>query len=317
MCIRDRPGGLVSYWLPVGQLAEREAKSIVAAFCAAFPDCSLWEGTPIDWILLGSRDASARLDEAAIRRPWTQPERAGRLRGIGIETPEQLAALFLADADYLLAWSNDVPPLVDNWPRRAPRWHAAEKTMARHYQPLMDGSAARERFAHSRFVGQLWPASLREASLPYFRIQQTAREYMLEPRNPLRMYELHRLLTETELETLPLWLLASDDDKQRIVDRVRGRDASAQETIAYHLGARALAHRDYGAAVEQFDRSGNSFPAARKLALYALAMAGRVGEAAERTQEARWSADAEPSDRSYWSFMTGTFGLRSPLDPTL
>jgi hypothetical protein len=129
------------------------------------------------------------------------------------------------------------------------------------------------------------------------------------------MRELHRLLTATELETLPLWLVDSDEDKQRIVDRVRSADPSEQRVIAYHRGARALAGRDYAAAVEQFDRSGDAFPEGPQLALYALAMAGRLGEVGERTRDTRWSSGAQPGDRSYWSFFSGTFGIRPPVAP--
>jgi spermidine synthase len=133
---RLRPGGLVSYWLPVGQLAEREAKSIVAAFCAAFPDCSLWEGTPIDWIpaRIARRVGAARrggdppaLDAAGARgAPARDRYRdAGAARG---SLPRRCR---------LSSWRGRTTSRRSSttWPRRAPRWHAAEKTMARHYQP--------------------------------------------------------------------------------------------------------------------------------------------------------------------------------------
>jgi spermidine synthase len=315
---RLRRGGIASYWLPVGQLAESEAQAITAAFCGAFPDCSLWEGTPIDWILIGSRDASDRLTEEEISRAWSQPERRERLRAMAVEKPEQLAALFLADADFLIAWSNEVPLLVDNWPQRAPRWRLSWNEPPGGYAAIMDDTAARERFARSRVVARLWPASLREASLPYFRIEAIARQSLLAPDAPLRMYDLHRLLTQTDLQTLPLWLVNSDADKQRIAARASDADASAQGVVAYHLGARALGQRDYAAAAEQFDRSASSYPEkAPQLALYALAIGGRLDEVDDRARDERWSVGARPSDRSYWSFMTETFGIQPPLDPAL
>src|SRR6185436_15648917 len=35
-------GGLASYWLPAPQFKPQGARAVTRAFCAAFPDCTLW-----------------------------------------------------------------------------------------------------------------------------------------------------------------------------------------------------------------------------------------------------------------------------------
>jgi predicted membrane-bound spermidine synthase len=298
-------GGLVSYWLPVMQMLPDEAKAITGAFCAAFPDCSLWEGTPRDWIMLGSRDARGPIPEEVIRLPWTQPRRLARLRIIGIERAEQLAALFLADAATLAPWIGDVPPLVDDRPHRAPRLHVWRRP-PREFAELTDTSAARRRFAESAFVARLWPEPLRRSSLVYFDYEQIARESLLSGTLPRPIGSLHRVLESTSLETLPLWLVGSDADRQAILDGL-APGAPLVLDAEWHLAMRALAGRDYALAAERLSRLPRGTPPLRDYYwLYALCMAGRVEEARE---EALRLPSPGTAPEFYWPFMRATFGV--------
>jgi len=101
--------GIATYWLPVYQLDANEAKSLVAAFCGAFENCSAWSGGGGEWILAGSRHASVGAD--ALVRPIVNPS-------IAIEAPQQLAETFLADAKQLHAFAADAKPLSDDFPLR-------------------------------------------------------------------------------------------------------------------------------------------------------------------------------------------------------
>lgn len=118
--VRDRltDRGIASYWLPVHQLTEPDAKTIVAAFCAVFDDCSLWLGSANDWLLIGTRrGASLRFDKpehsllnvAALRDD---------LEDLDLREDSAMAALFVGDARYLRDFSQSIPPLSDNWPQR-------------------------------------------------------------------------------------------------------------------------------------------------------------------------------------------------------
>ena len=48
--------GIATYWLPVGRPDPgTNVNAIVAAFCEVFTDCSLWNATPYDLMLAGTR----------------------------------------------------------------------------------------------------------------------------------------------------------------------------------------------------------------------------------------------------------------------
>jgi hypothetical protein len=115
---RLRPGGVASYWPPVHALHDDDTKAIIAAFCSAFSDCTLWSGAGLDWILVGTRGARGPASEAEFAAQWSDPKVAAELRDRGLEDPSQLAALFLAGTDDLLRWSAAVEPVTDDHPRR-------------------------------------------------------------------------------------------------------------------------------------------------------------------------------------------------------
>src|SRR5256885_17043253 len=84
---RLAPGGLASYWLPVHQLEPSGARAVVAAFCDAFADCTLWAGSKYHWILLGGRGFEYRPDARHFVRLWRGPARAGAAPARGAGEP--------------------------------------------------------------------------------------------------------------------------------------------------------------------------------------------------------------------------------------
>lgn len=49
-------GGIASSVVAAGGGArEYDVRSIISSFCAVFQDCSLWNGTVFDWMLVGTR----------------------------------------------------------------------------------------------------------------------------------------------------------------------------------------------------------------------------------------------------------------------
>jgi hypothetical protein len=132
---RDRlaPGGMVTYWLPVHSLLERDSKAIIRAFCDVFTHCSLWGGAGWDWILVGMRELRGPVTEERFARQWRDPVVGPDLRSLGIERPEQLGALFMADAGDLREMARDVPPLSDDYPRRLSiRYEVGPESLAAH-----------------------------------------------------------------------------------------------------------------------------------------------------------------------------------------
>ena len=137
-----------------------------------------------------------------------------------------------------------------------------------------------------------------------------SRAGLTTPRGGLarRFRELHRILTETDLQTLPLWQVGVERNALRVVDRLLAR-GSPPEPHAHLLGARALANRDFEGAAHHFARADG--PDDAYLAVYSLAMAGRVDDA-QRIARKRLRRNGE--HEAWWTWMAETFGLASPGD---
>jgi spermidine synthase len=313
--IRDRleEGGIASYWLPVHSLLPRDSEAIVRAFCGVFEDCTLWDASSLNWILLGSRGATGPVTEEHFARQWADPRVGRDLRIIGFERPEQLGAIFLGDAESLLARTAAALPLDDDHPGRLSETFARTAEMPAAYRDWLDIDRARERFAESPLVARLWPSALREATLPWFEWQRVLTRSLLgqlgAPAEELP--ELHRILTRSELRTLPLWYLGTDADDERAADAAlaKGKRGPALE---YHQGARALAARDWESAARHFEGARALGAGNRELLyyrVYALAMAGRRDEALRFARETGIPDPGESGDAAFARFATRELGI--------
>jgi predicted membrane-bound spermidine synthase len=309
-------GGITTYWLPVGRPDPgTNVHAIVRAFCDVFDDCSLWNATPFDLMLVGSRGAGPVSEEEFVR-PWTLPELRSRFAEVGLELPQQIGATFLGDSAYLRELTASAPPLVDNHPHRlhpvagmpslSDAGYGIDAGVTRLYRSVIDPARARRAFASSPFVRRLWPERVFESTLPYFDHQAVVNQVLWEGGRPLRQIEsLHQLLTETPLRTLPLWMLGSDYVRERIA---LGRD-DGTGALAYARGLSALASRDYPGAAAAFaeaDRRGLQAEPLRPLRVYALCLADRCDAARALVPDPQsQGADA----RHFWEWLASKFGV--------
>jgi hypothetical protein len=311
--VHDRlvDGGIASYWLPVHSLEPADARAIVRAFCDVFEDCSLWNGAAFDWILLGSRGGVDAPSEEAFAAQWRDPVVAPTLRAIGVEKPELLGALFMADGDALRALVGDTPPVIDDRPERiSSRAPVAARTMPEFYA-WMDTGRARAAFAKSAFVARAWPPALRERTLAAFDVQRLVNQILVAEQlgNQNTIGDLHGLLTRTDLVTVPLWLLFSDAREQEIArDRLARGDATPE--LEHVLGVGALAERRYAEAADRFAAAEGARADSAFFEVYALCLAGRTGEAG--TTAATLASRTGPGGPSaeFWSWMDRLCGLR-------
>src|SRR5262249_18420750 len=112
-------GGITTYWLPVGRPDPgTNVTSIMRAFCDVFTNCSLWNATPFDLMLVGLRGSPARAPETEFVKWWKTGALGARLVEVGLEVPQQIGATFLGDAAYLKQLTADAAPLDDDHPQR-------------------------------------------------------------------------------------------------------------------------------------------------------------------------------------------------------
>lgn len=279
--LRERlaPGGLATYWLPRDQFEPAGRRAVVAAFCEAFRDCTLWAGTYREWILMGGREFAHRPSAAHIERLWREPASGPRLAASGFEQPAVLGASFLADAAQLRAWYGATPPVTDNHPKRIraePPFASAVEEDDRWAQP----ANAAARFAASSWAAAHWPAALLRETHAYFSIQP-ALDGRIRPDPAKNLLVVDALLRDTQLRIPVLWLLGSDVTEQMIVNR--RLMAGYRIEYAYPLGVRALMERDYEHAANLLLSEARREPhRAGVVAAYALCRSG-AGDRAKST----------------------------------
>ena len=308
--------GIATYWLPVGRPDPgTNVNAIVAAFCDVFADCSLWNATPFDLMLAGTRGALAPVAEDDFVRPWTMPGVWARVwPKSDLELPQQIGATFLGDAAYLRELAGGARPLVDDYPHRlVPDPHrpslsdpgyGRDTAVTQLYERTLDPARARAAFESSPFVRRVWPERVIGATLPYFEHQRTINAVFWDAGRPVRDIEtLHRLLTETPLRTLPLWVMGGD----QATESIARRHDDGSGGVMYVRGVTALANRDYPGAAAAFaeaGRRGLSDPALRPMLAYSLTMA-------RRGDEARRLVPAQPADedeRRFWLWLKSKLG---------
>ena len=297
-------GGIATYWLPIGQLTSSDARAIVSAFCGAFGDCSLWDGAGNEWILMGSRGGFPAPTEEEFSRQWSDRIAGPALRRIGVESPEQLAATFLAGPDELAAFTRHAAPLTDDRPLRLSPYPSREQ--ANDAEELRRD--ALQSFRNSTFVRERLPAAVRERALGSFATQAIIDRLLIEPTaSPPEPEILDSVLTRTNLQTFPRLLLGSNgwlEDSARLA-RSRG-DESAE--VLYVLAIGALCDRDERSAQLLFGEAARKGMApALQYEILAAFLAGDVAYARQRIAAAH-----EPPER--WESFPGA-GPRKAAPP--
>ncbi len=305
--------GIATYWLPIHTLSEPASRSILKAWSEVFETCFLWRGARQDLMLVGIRGRPGRVSEEHFTAQWHDPATLSELTDVGFDLPELLGTGFVGDADYIRTICAGAEPTADAFPKRIVASATGEQKL---YESWIDGRASAVRFQQSPSLPELWPPALLQRTLPYFEWETSLTSlgsYPWKSRFP-PFSEFHRLLTTTPLKTLVVWALDSDRDLLRAADAADPLVRNQPRTQA-HLGARAMAERDYVRAAEHYLRT-VGVPGMRKIdfsmCLYALCMAGRK-EDAERTlasiPDPRVLNSMPPG---YWPWMQATFGLKPP-----
>lgn len=249
MRARLNEGGLVTYWLPVHDMASADAKAIIKGFCNAFDDCGLWGGYGLNWMLTGGRHAAKAPSAAHFSQMWRNQKLAPTLAELGLERPELLGTTFMADAQQLKALLGDALPLTDNFPKRYSQRFPASADFQL-YADWMDVRQTAERFRTSPWIAAHLPAPLREASAPYFLLHPALNEPGEVAQKGYRLQMITEIMNRSDLKTPIYWLL---DSSPREATIARGAVDGGKAEIAYALGVDALARRDSGRALAYFE----------------------------------------------------------------
>ena len=253
---RLAPGGIASYWLPIMNLSAATTKSLVRGFCQAFADCSLWQGSGRNFMLLGTHDAGRAGPVSAERfaRAFADPAQQDELRAIGVEQPAQLGALFVGDAEYLRELTAD-SRAADRRPAdaHAPARHArgarrARVAVARHHRGACTLRAQRADRAPLPRVGPHGGAAPVREPAPAQRPAVPGRDGGPPDARGAPGAARHAA------QAAGAAALARDPDIQRSLARapVQVRE---QPEWSMHRAAGALAERDYPAALELLTRT--------------------------------------------------------------
>jgi spermidine synthase len=307
--IRDRlnSGGIATYWLPVHSLTRETSRAITRAFCDVFPDCSMWAGFALNWMLVGSAGQTVLPSEEFMGRQWRDPDLLPELRAVGVERVEQLGALFIADADQLGAFIDGALPVVDDYPKRIHDRPASDADVA-FYADWMNVEQTLARFDSSAWIDENWPADLRVRSRAYFDEQGVIDEIWAPMPLAERLRKLHRVLTETDLRTLPIWTIGGSTGRIAAAERLIARGVPLEPVIG-QVALRALGDRDYETAGQSYRLFRETEPESEPLAALELYMAIR----ADRSE---WVSDvlaglpvAMRSNRALCLFFQETFGV--------
>ena len=311
------PGGYTSYWLPVDQLETSDTLSIIKAFCNAFKDCSLWSGSGLNWMLMGSKNADSRIDAEQFAAQWREPSVRQELIALGLETHEQLGSLFMADSELLTKLTADALPVTDNFPSRISSRLALNAGFVEAYDLLMDEDARRERFRRSTVINQQWPAELVASSDGYFEYERLIRNKLTggayQRESDAYLWEsIDKLLTKSSLTTLPLWLLESDHDIQNVIAGHLAQDPYREE-FALELARKFTAERNFEAALmylnDHLKNSQAVSESASTLLVYLLAKNGYMDQAWATAEQLR--AAGRPGLDKFVDWFETTYGTHT------
>jgi hypothetical protein len=149
------------------------------------------------------------------------------------------------------------------------------------YREFQDAAACAGRFSSSAFVRRLWPPALRERTIASFEWRGVFDRDYEAPRRPGAIEDLWAVLERSSLWTLPL-LLQDSEPRLAATARMRYAQGDRHPVLAFHMGAAALADRDYASAARFFDEAGPgsvNIHVPGLLRGVALGLAGRNAEA--------------------------------------
>src|SRR5438552_7719232 len=247
MSDRLKDGGIATFWLPIYQLNVNEAKAILLAFHDAFPNTVVWSSSDEEWIMMGIKGAPQKVDNDQIRKFWRFGSTRDDLARIGVEVPEQLAALFVMDGDEIDRIANGTKPLTDFYPKRLGDVTAEDKAIHEFTSDYMVATSAAERFRSSQLIQEIWPTTMTAQLEPFFAIREMRYRASLSETNWLAELDVH--LRGPRLREPLLCALPTNSFRIALAKNAAENLQPSPIELLSDLIADALARRDYHEAI--------------------------------------------------------------------
>jgi tetratricopeptide (TPR) repeat protein len=104
-----KPGGLMTAWLALYHMGDREVRATLKSFVTVFPYATLWLSNEADIVLVGSF-SPIKFDSSMVAR-MEVPEVRSDLERVGIDDVSDVLACLLMDADQLRKYADGVDVL--------------------------------------------------------------------------------------------------------------------------------------------------------------------------------------------------------------
>ncbi len=308
-----KEGGIATFWLPINQLKVDEAKGILRAFHNVFSNASVWASADQEWIMMGVNGPGRRVEEKQVRQLWSNSNSGADLRRIGIEVPQQMAALFVMDGAEIDLVTRDIAPLTDLYPKRLTDEPWDDEASYRFGFRYLEAPSALQRFLGSTLVKAIWPETLNQSLESFFILRQT--RYLSEAIGSNRLAELDLYLRHSRLRMPVLEVLGSDGFRLAIAERLASKAQAPPLEIMPDLVAGALARRDIDGAIrlleQEKDRARFSLNDTFLLT-YLYCLNGSVDKAEALVAN---NADSIKKDQSVdwlWGKLESDFGFHPP-----
>ena len=112
-----KPGGYLTQWLPSFGVPQSMILSMVRSFIDVFPNAVLLSGANANLLLVGTTAPRNELDPYQIANALRKaPAVKADLQRLELGTPREIAGMFVASSDRLVAATRDVRPVTDDRP---------------------------------------------------------------------------------------------------------------------------------------------------------------------------------------------------------
>jgi spermidine synthase len=311
MSDRLKDGGIATFWLPTYQLNVGEAKAILLAFHDAFPNCVIWSSSDEEWIMMGIKGAPQKVENEQVRKFWRFGSTRDDLARIGVEVPEQLAALFVMDGDEIDRIANETKPLTDFYPKRLGDVTAEDRAIHEFTSGYMLATSAAERLRSSRLIQEMWPEMMTAQLEPFFAIREMRYRAGLSETNWLAELDIH--LRGSRLREPVLQALDTNSFRIALAEKAADNLQPLPLEVLPDLIADALSRRDYHEAIQVLEDKRARGAANRDdicLLTYLYCLNGEVAKA-ESVATATTHRE-RPFVKWLWAKLQAEYGFRPP-----